>query len=168
MNENTNAVNIDQPAAVDVVVTPTIPTEQDYEAQIATLEQAKADAIVEAANWKVAALKAKSRETIPDEETDEDRMRRIANETLADSKLADIAREQDAIIKKALKENKELKLAQLSKTTTPPAALGTHSEGTPVKDTSITPEQLSAFKAKGWSDKDIERYKENLKKYGGR
>jgi hypothetical protein len=82
--------------------------------------------------------------------------------------LAQIAQEQEAIIKKALKENKELKLANLNKTKVPPASVGSHNESIPATDTSITPEQMSAFKARGWSDKDIERYKKNLRKYGGR
>jgi hypothetical protein len=93
----------------------------------------------------------------------EEKMVEVARKVLTESRLAEIAREQDAIIQKALKENKELKLAQLNKTTaTPVAAVGTHSESTPVRDTLITPEQLAAFKAKGWSDQDIERYKKNL------
>lgn len=168
MAEETKSVNTTQPAETETVVTPTIPTEQDYEAQIQALEKQKADAIVEAANWKVAALKNKKRKEEPvedEDETTEDIMRRIANETLADSKLAEIAREQDEIIKKALKENKELKLAQLNKTGIPPATMGAHSESTPVTDTTVTPEQMAAFKAKGWSDKDIERYKKNLNRY---
>jgi len=82
--------------------------------------------------------------------------------------LAEIAQEQDALIKKALKENRELKLAQLNKTNTPPASVGTHSEGQMVKDTLVTPDQAAAFKARGWSDKDIEKYKKNLQRYSGR
>ncbi len=64
-----------------------------------------------------------------------------------------------------LKENKELKLALSNKTTSgPAAAIGTHSEAPVVQDTLVTNEQMAAFKAKGWSDKDIERYKQNLRK----
>ncbi len=92
----------------------------------------------------------------------------VAQKVLADSRLAEIAREQDEIIRKALKENKELKLARSKDTSMPPASTGTHSESAPVRDTSITAEQLAAFKARGWSDKDIERYKKNLNRYSGR
>lgn len=99
------------------------------------------------------------------DETDDDKMRRIAAETLASSRVMEITREQDAIIKKTLKENKELKLAHLNKTTTtPPAGIGASTETSPVRDTLVTPEQIAAFKQKGWSDKDIERYKVNLRK----
>lgn len=162
MDETKPAVNTTEPAAVQTTEA------SDAEARIAALEGEKAKLIEEGANWKVAALKYKKNED-SDDESDDDRMRRIAQETLANSRLVDIAREQDDIIKRALKENRELKLAQLNKTTTtPPAAVGTHSEGRPVTDTLVTPDQLSAFKARGWSDKDIERYKKNLVRYGTR
>lgn len=161
-----NAVNTPQPAAVETT-TPVLTEGEDLAAKFAQLEAEKNKAIVEGANWKLAALKNKSKTTENfDDETEEDRMTRVAQGVLANSRLADIAREQDAIIQKALKENKELKLAQLGKSTTPPAAIGTHTESQPVQDTLITPEQLAAFKAKGWTDKDIERYKKNMQRYG--
>lgn len=147
---------------------PTIAPEDDSEARIAQLEAEKAKLTEEAANYKVAYLKGQSRAEDTANEDDDERMRRIAQETVANSRIAEIAREQDAIIQKALKENKELKLAQLNKSKEPPAAMGTHSEGTAVRDTLVTSEQLDAFKARGWSEKDIERYKKNLLKYSGR
>ncbi len=93
--------------------------------------------------------------------SDEDKMRSIAQETLAQSHLAEIAREQDEIIKKSLKENKELKLAMLNKKE-PGAAIGGHSEAPKVQDTLVTPEQMAYFKSKGWDDKKIENYKKNM------
>ncbi len=142
------------------------PTEDDSEARIAALEAEKARLIVDAANYKAAFFKEKSKKENFDseDESTEDMMRRIANEALVNSRLAEIAQEQDVIIKKTLKENKELKLAQMNKTTTPPASIGSHSETVAVKDTLVTPEQLASFKKMGWSDKDIERYKRNLQK----
>lgn len=142
-------------------------TQDDLEAKNKALEDEKSRLIVESANYKMAYLKEKSRkkdEFGDDDEDSDDKIRRITQETLANSRLAEIAREQDEIIKKALRENKELKLAQLNKTGIPPATMGTHSEAPKVMDTLVTPEQMSAFKAKGWSDKDIERYKRNLQK----
>lgn len=138
---------------------------EDSEAKIATLEAEKARLIEESANYKVAFFKEKSKNA--EDETDEEKMERIAKKALADSRLAEINREQDVIIKKALKENKELKLANLNKPDVA-ASTSSHSEGQQVRDTLITPEQLSAFKARGWSDKDIERYKKNLQRYGTR
>lgn len=148
----------------------TLSAEDDAEARFAALTAERDKALEEAANYKLGMLKAKAKAD-PDE-TDDERMRRIAADAVADSRLAEIAREQDAIIKRALKENKELKLAKLSEKKDPSGSMGTHSEGTQVTDTLVTPEQLAAFKARGWTDKDIERYKKNYQKYspgiGGR
>lgn len=139
---------------------------EDLESRNAALEAERAKLIEEAANYKLAFLKEKKKKEASEDfedETEEERIRRITIETLKDSRLAEIAREQDALLKKALKENKELKLATHNRTDIP-ASIGTHSESVTVKDTLITQEQLNAFKARGWSDKDIERYKRNLVK----
>ncbi len=167
MDNKNPAVKIEQPAAV-VEVPASVPTE-DLEAKVSTLEAEKARLIEESANWKLAALQAKQRRKEGLEpEDDDEKLRRITREEIANSRLAEITKEQDAIIKKALKENKELKLANINKTNIPPAAIGTHSESRAVTDTLVTPEQLLAFKARGWTDKDIERYKKNLQRAGGR
>lgn len=138
----------------------------DAEVRIAALEAEKAKLTEESANYKLGMLKAKKalKDGGDPEEDEDERIRRIALQTLADSRLTEIAREQEVIIKQALKENKELKLANLNKTGAPPAAVGTHSEGIAVVDTLVTPEQLAAFKARGWTEKDIERYKRNIQK----
>jgi len=153
----------------EVVTTPTT-IDDDVEAKLATLEDAKNKALEEAANYKVAYLKEKSKkaENLDLDETEDERIERILNEKLAKTKLAQIDLEKETLLKKLAKENKELKLAQMNKTTTPPAGFGTHTEAPAVVSTSITPEQLVAFKARGWSDKDIENYKANLRKYSGR
>lgn len=147
-----------------------VDSNEDLEAKVTALEAEKARLIEEKSNYQVAYLKEKKRKEDDDDEpiSGSDEMRRIAREELANSRLVEIAQQQDEIIKKALKENKELKLAHLNKTNTPLASIGTHSESQPVKDTLVTPEQMSAFKARGWTDKDIERYKKNLQKYSGR
>lgn len=128
---------------------------EDAEARFAQLESEKE-------NYRKAYLKEadrnKPRAENLDEEAD-DKMRRIAAETLANSRIAEIAREQDALIHQALKENKELKLTLMNKTTAP-AALGTHSEGTVVADTMITPEQMNYFtNTLKWGEKEIANYK---------
>lgn len=167
MEEKSTAVNTTEAAAPQTTVAPAV-TETDAEVKIAALEAEKSKLIEESANYKLGMLKAKGKikEDEDLEETTEEMVRRISAETLANSRLAEIAREQDTILKAALKENKELKLANHNKTNvTPPASMGTHTESAPVADTAITPEQLSAFKARGWTDKDIERYKQNLRKH---
>jgi hypothetical protein len=133
--------------------------DEDLEARNAVLEAEKAKLLEESTNYKAAYLKEKAKQS--DGGDDEERLRRIAREELSNSRLAEIAREQDAIIKKALKENKELKLAQLNKSDVP-LSVGSHSEGQPVKDTIITLDQMTQFKAMGKSDKWIENYKKNL------
>lgn len=147
---------------------PAVAPTEDLEAKVSILEAEKARLIEETSNWKLAALKAKGKKTIeePVAEEDDDKMRRLMREEIANSRLAEINREQDVIIKKALKENKELKLAQLNRTTAP-TTIGTSTEAQKVQDTLVTTEQVAAFKARGWTDKDIERYKKNFQKAGG-
>lgn len=143
-----------------------VTVDDDSQAKIASLEAEKAKHIEEIANWKMAALKAKADAKSDGLEPDEDeRMAGIARKALAESRLAEIAREQDGIIQKALKENKELKLAVMNKSREPGAAMGSHTETTPVQDTVVTSQQMEAFKARGWDDKKIERYKKNLIRY---
>lgn len=156
----------DTKPTVDIV--PAVaPVVDDAEAKIAALETEKAKLITEAANYKMAFLKEKSKGNGDDALDEDERMSRIAQKAIADSRVADIVREQDEIIRAALKENKELKLAR-SKTNEPPAATGSHSESVPVRDTTITADQMASFKKMGWTDKDIERYKKNLNRYAGR
>lgn len=167
MAEDNKAVNEGQSAATDNQVVPPV-TNEDYEARIAELEAEKADLIVSESNYKLGMLKAKGKikENLEDE-TEEERIERIVNAKMTSKKIEVIDNEKEALLKKLAKENKELKLAQLNKTT-PPASIGTHNESIQVKDTTITSDQMAAFKAKGWTDKDIERYKKNLLKYAGR
>lgn len=134
---------------------PTIAPEEDTEARIAQIEAEKE-------NYRKAYLKEVEKRKNGDGESDEERMRRVVQEELANSKLAEFDRQKDELLKKALKENKELKLAHLNKTGTPPAAMGAHSESAPVRDTLVTPEQMTYFKSLGWDDKKIEMYKKNL------
>jgi hypothetical protein len=164
--------NVQAIAPVETVKVPTV-AEEDLEAKNVALEAEKAHLIEERDNYKFAYLKKTRKEQLEVndegiEETQDEKLRRITREELANSRIADIAREQDVIIKKALRENKELKLAQLNKTKIPPASVGTSNESTPVTSTSITPEQMAYFKSKKFTDKDIERYKKNLQKGGGR
>jgi len=153
-------IAVDSQGAAPETVTSTVTETEDMEARFKKLEEEKN-------NYKTAFLKEKSKNKSENFEVDEDVITQKVQEALANSRLAEIAREQDAIIQKALKENKELKLAQLNKTTTA-TAVGTHSEGQAVKDTLVTPEQMAYFKSKNWSDKEIERYKKNFLKNSGR
>lgn len=144
---------------------PSTPTLSDGEARIAQLEKEKQDLMVEASNYKVAFLKEKSKNEAPVDETEEEKIKRITLETISQNKIAQIDVEKDKLLKQLAKENAELKLAHLNKTPVTPQSMGSHNEGTPIKDTLVTADQIAAFKAKGWTDKDIERYKKNLNRY---
>ncbi len=143
-------------------IAPQEETQDDAEARIATLEAEKSAILEREANYKAAYLKEVDKnKQVPENETDEDRIRRITREELAAKEVVAIDAEKEELLKKLAKENKELKLAQMNKTGIP-AATGTHNEGTSVTDTLVTPEQMAFFKSKNWSDQDIERYKKNL------
>lgn len=163
-----------QPIVTDPSILPTnsgVEVPNELEAKLAQIEAEKNKALEEAANYKIAYLKEKKKAREEDayvdqEESDADRVARLVREEVARQKVVQLDQEKEQLLKIALKENKELKLAHLNGSVrTPPAAVGGHSEGAPVRDTKVTPEQLDAFKARGWSDKDIERYKKNLSRY---
>lgn len=166
--DKTNAIETNAPAIApegEVKVLP--PTQEDLEAKVLALEEEKARLKENAVNYQAAYLKEKGKKTeFYEDESEEDRFRRIAREEMTNSRLSQIDREKDEAFKKALKENKELKLAHLNKFGTPPAAMGTHSEAPQVRDTFLSPEQIAHFKSIGKDDRWIENYKKNLRKNG--
>lgn len=140
----------------------------DAEARVAALEAEKATILEREANYRLAYLKErKKNEPVDPDESEDDRIRRITREELAQNKVTQIDAEKENLLKKLARENKELKLAQLNKTDVP-ASTTSHSEGQAVKDTLVTPDQEKGLRAKGWDDKMIERYKKNLLKNGAR
>lgn len=155
-NENATETNAATIASQETVEA----SPEDAEARYAQLEAEKE-------NYRKAYLKEAAKNKEPrDENLDEDeKMEEVAKRVLAESRLAEIAREQDILIKNALKENKELKLAHLNKNKTPPASVGASTETTDVvQDSSISPDQMAYFKSRGWDDKKISQYKKNLQK----
>ncbi len=141
----------------------------ENETKIAALEAEKAKLIEEGSNYRLAYLKEKRKNEGPDiEETEEEKTRRIIREELAAGRMTEIDKEKEALIQKTIRENKELKLALSNKGGTHESTTSHSEQDKKVMDTLVTPEQLVAFKARGWTDKDIERYKRNLIKYGGR
>ncbi len=138
------------------------PTEA--EAKILALEAEKNAILEREANYKLAYLKEKKKnEGIDPNETDDERVRRITREELANERLTAIDTEREALLQKTLKENKELRLANQNKIPDKPSG-GSHNENLEVKDTILTSEQITALRARGWTDKDIERYKKNYQK----
>lgn len=168
MEEEKNSVNTNESAETHEVEEGSTTTQEDAESRIAVLEAEKAKAIEEAANYKIGMLKAKGKlKEDFDDESEDERIARIVSEKLSETKIAQIDLEKETLLKKLAKENKELKLA-ISNKTPVATSIGSHSESKSVTDTSVTPEQLAAFKARGWSDKEIENYKKNLRRYSGR
>lgn len=137
------------------------------QARIAELEAEKAAIIEREANYKLAYLKEveKNKSLGNEGETDDERIRRITREELAKKEIAQIDTEKEELFKKTLKENKELKLAIQNKTPGSSTAGGGSSEQPVVTSTLVTEEQIAAFKKRGWTDADIERYKKNLLRY---
>lgn len=133
----------------------------ESEVKIEALEAEKAALIEREANYKLAYLKEKKKneETVNLDESDEEKFRRIAREEMANERLTAIDKEKEELYQKTIRENKELKLAIQNKSTNIPTGGGASTEQPVVTSTIITPEQLAAFKARGWTDKDIERYK---------
>lgn len=158
MDEETNATETNAETIA--------PQETDSEARIAALEAEKQAILEREANYRLAYLKEKKKNETPEEidETEEERIRRITREELAQTRISAIDSEKEALFQKTLKENKELRLAAQNKIPDRASAAGAHTEVPTVTSTLVTAEQLAAFKARGWSDKDIERYKKNLQK----
>ena len=134
--------------------------------RIAELETEQTIILEREANYKKAYLKEveKNKSLGLPEESDEDRIRRITREELAQTRINEIDSEKESLYKKTLKENQELKLAIQNKAPNISTGSGGSTENAVVTSTLITPEQLAHFKSRGWTDADIERYKTNLRK----
>jgi len=140
------------------------PTEA--EVKILALEAEKNAILEREANYRLAYLKEKKKNEgqVDPDETEDERVRRITREELANVRVSQIDTEKEELLKKTLRENKELKLAIQNKPTNTSTGAGGSTEQPIVVSTVVTPEQITAFKARGWTEKDIERYKKNLQK----
>lgn len=144
----------------------------DAETRIADLEKEKVKLVGERANYQIAYLKEKEKNKNKGSESSEDfeeeKLRRIVREETANSRIAQIDTEKDTLVKNLLKENKELKLAHLNKTSVS-STRSSSTETSGVRDTMVTPEQEQYFRNNlKWTDKDIETYKKRLVKQGVR
>lgn len=173
MNKETKATETNASTIASKEGTPVVvPTDIDYEARIAELEAEKAKLVDSSANYKLAYLKEsnknKSSSKSFEDETEEERLARLVDERISESRLVEINRQQDELVKRSLKENKELRQALLNRSAGIPTSVGSHTEGKTVSDTVVTPEQEATFRKAGWDDKKIERYKKNLIKQTSR
>lgn len=159
------------PESQGVETSQSLAPEVDYEAQNSALMEELARVEKEKENYKRAALKAKGK--LPQESSEEDdeqpdlksSIREIVKEEFILSKEAQIRKQLEELNKKALRENKELKLALQAKSQISNASVGsTNSSTLEVSDGVLSKEQIQYFKSQKWSDEKIERLKENLSK----
>lgn len=141
--------------------------EDDIEIQLKSKDVEIARLNEEKANYQAAYLKEKSKRGNSVDDEDE-RLRQIARDVMVDSRIGQVNQEKEVLLQKTLRENKELKLAQLNKSNTPPASIGSHTEAQSVRDNTISPDDLAKFKAMGKTDKWIENFKKNQQKNMGR
>lgn len=153
-----------------VETTQSIAPEIDYEAQNAALIEELTRVEKEKENYKRAALKAKGKlpQDLPEEEegtTDlETLIEKKVEEKLILSRESQIRKQQEELIKKALKENKELKLALQAKSQVSNVSVGSGGSTMEVSDGVLSKAQIESLKAQKWPDDKIQRLKENLLK----
>lgn len=116
-------------------------------------------------NYRKGMLKAKGK--LPEEGGMDqvEMMRQIAREEYLNTEIAHARQDKDFIIEKQAKELREAKLALANKSGIGSGGTGASTEDKmTVKDNILTDAQISDFKAKGWDDAKIERFKKNLQK----
>lgn len=139
--------------------------ELDLEAELASKDAEIERIREERENYKRGMLKAKGKLPEEDvEETVEETIRRITREELLNSQQAKAQAEKDALIQKALRENKELKLALKNRSNLTPSGGSAGPEKEVIKDNTFSTDQIKDIKAKfpHWTDKEIEQFKQNL------
>lgn len=138
-----------------------IQTEIDWEAKYLETQANLDKVAAERENYKKGMLKAKGKSD-DDDESDDEKIERIVNEKLQGSTEARLLQEKDDIAKRALQENKELKVALKNRAQIGSSATqGGGQSTTDVKTDFWTSEQLAFFKKRGV---DPEKAKENYLK----
>ncbi len=118
-------------------------------------------------NYRNGMLAAKGKkQTGTGEETDEDRIARLVLEKLAENERTNSDSDVKKLVPQLIRRNKELELAMQTKQAAGTTAAGGGSTDTTPKptDNMLSDTQLTALKARGWDDKKISRFKENLAK----
>jgi outer membrane protein TolC len=133
--------------------------ETDWEAKYLETQANLDKVAAERENYKKGMLAAKGKSD--DDESEEDKIARIVEEKLQGSTEAQLLKQKDEIAKRALQENKELKVALKNRTQIGASAGQGGGQGGDVKTDFWTPEQLAYFKKRGI---DPEKAKENYLK----
>lgn len=167
-NEQAVETKVEIAATQPEVATQT--TEVDYEAELTKKDAELAKVRAEKENYRRGMLKAKGK--LPDEDdissNDEDidaKIDRKVEEKYLATREAQVLAEKDALVIASAKKIKELSLAlknrsQVSSST----GQGSNQDRPEVRtDSTLSEDQLSSLRAKGWDDKKIELFKKNLK-----
>jgi hypothetical protein len=165
MPDPISAVENKQPSAAPVepeaVKAPESPAaevidyEKEFSESLATIAKLQSDN----ENYKKGILRAKGK--LPPEDED-------IEENPASVKIAEELVEQNkqilAMNEKLVRDTKELRIALQNKAQISNTTPGTGSDPAPFKapDNLVSPQQLTYFKSRGWSDTKIEAYKKNL------
>lgn len=140
----------------------------DYEAQSNALVEELARVEQEKENYKRAALKAKGK--LPDDQEDQGNdlealIEKKVEEKFILSRETQLRKQQEELIQKALRENKELKRALQAKSQVSNMSMGSAGSSTQeVSDGVLSKDQIQTLKSKGWDDAKIQKFKENLSK----
>lgn len=137
------------------------------EAQLAEKDAEIVKLSEERNNYKKGMLKAKGKiDDIDDtEESIDEKIDRKVQERLLDSQFIKAQKDKEDIIKQVLARNKELETAIKNRSQISSAGMGSSSDEKLIaKDNILTDEHLKALKGKGWDDKKIALYKQNLVK----
>ena len=118
-------------------------------------------------NYRKGMLKAKGKTSDEGDEPElsiAEQVSLAVKEALLDSAITTAQKEKDEIVKKALRENAELKTAIKNRTGMNPTGQGAASdtEALKPKDNFLSDEQIKHFKAQGKDDAWIERYKKTV------
>lgn len=134
--------------------------EVDWESKYNETQASLDKVAAERENYKRVALSKKGKSD--DDESEDEKISRIVAQQLQESTEARLLREKDEIAKKAIQENKELKVALKNRAQVgASAASGGGQSSTDVKTEFWTAEQLAYFKKRGV---DPEKAKENYLK----
>tara|TARA_R110000868_G_scaffold205126_4_gene453440 strand:- start:3444 stop:3992 length:549 start_codon:yes stop_codon:yes gene_type:complete len=149
----------------------TLSGEVDYEALLQEKEQELEKIARERENYKQGLLRAKGKlsedEMFAEEAASEDRLRSLVREELLKTESARVSQEREEILKKVIRENKELKLANKTKfqKSGAPVSGGSNMDRPESTTEFWTEDQISAMKARGI---DPDKAKENYLKLKAR
>lgn len=171
MQENTTVeTKVEEAVTQPETVAAPSATEVDYEALLAEKDAKIAKVTANMENYKKGLLQAKGKipasTHLDDDETEdmETLVDRKVTEKLLATESAQLQAEKEAILKAALKRNKELEIALKNRgQITSNSADGSNQdkpEGK--KDNYFSNDQISALRAKGYDDKKIELLKKNM------